>query len=319
MAAVIRPKLTTPGGAQPEVEHPALMEALIQAAEQLLVEQGPEAITSIRIASRAGVSLGKLLSCFRNKDAILAEAMARRQRAELQRSPAPRSTSPAQPGQAPTTRRTMPAVPPASTASRASATAPASSRAPAPPLASTLFRSSTPASASTPSRTSAPPPTPTASRAPSPAPPPASTLFRTPATSPKPAAEPRPAMSRLPQEPPARAAAPAPAPPRETLDEAILSVVRPVVSVFAGLIPTLASMPSADRDAINRVELKRMAMATQAMLARQQVPDPPRVAHVMTLSCDKVIKDAMRHAPESFSDGRLEQALLRLCLDFVRE
>ena len=37
----------------------------------------------------------------------------------------------------------------------------------------------------------------------------------------------------------------------------------------------------------------------------------------MTLSCDKVIKDAIRNAPESFGDGRLEEALLRLSLDFI--
>lgn len=122
--------------------------------------------------------------------------------------------------------------------------------------------------------------------------------------------------------PQARPAPQAPAPqapaPRETLEEAITSVVRPAVAAFAAFVPTMAGMPQADRDAINRVELKRLAVASEAMLARQQVPDPAHVAHVMTLSCDKVIKDAMRHAPESFSDGRLEQALCRLCLDFVR-
>lgn len=80
----------------------------------------------------------------------------------------------------------------------------------------------------------------------------------------------------------------------------------------------MSGMPQADRDAIFRVELKRLAAATEAMLARHHVPDPPQVAYVMTLSCDKVIKDAIRHAPESFSDGRLEQALCRLCLDFLR-
>jgi AcrR family transcriptional regulator len=266
---VVRPKLTAPGGARQEVEHTALMEALIQAAEQLLAEHGPEGITSIRIASRAGVSLGKLLQCFRNKDAIVAEAMERRRRAEPSRPPPP---------------------PPAPTASRTP---------PPPPTAS---------------RT--PPPPPTASR--TPPPPPASMLFRTPAAAPEPDAEPpKPAMSRLPQQPPAPAAPPAPQAPRETLEEAILSVVRPVVSVFAGLIPDMASMPQADRDVINRIELKRMAQASAAMLARHQVPDP-HIAHVMALSCDKVIKDAMRHAPESFSDGRLEQALLRLCLGLVQ-
>jgi hypothetical protein len=80
----------------------------------------------------------------------------------------------------------------------------------------------------------------------------------------------------------------------------------------------MAGMPQADRDAIHRAELKRLAEACKAMLDRHQVPDPPHVAHVVTLSCDRVIKEAMRNAPESFADGRLERALCRLCLDFVR-
>lgn len=317
MAAVIRPKLTAPGGARPEVEHPALMEALIQATEQLLAEHGPEGISAIRIAARAGVSLGVLFQCFRNKDTIVAQAMERRRRAEAQRSPA------ASPAASPTASTKPRARAPA--ASRVAPT-PTPTRTPPPPPASTLFRTPPSPPASTPARTP-------------PAPPPASTLFRAPASSPTPDAAPRPAISRLPQEPapaprpapvagPARAVRPAPVPrpapqpppaPRETLEDGITSVVRPLLATFAALMPTLPSMPQADRDAINRVELKRMAVASEAMLANHQVPDPPRVAHVMTLSCDKVIKDAMRHAPESFTDGRLEQALLRLCLDFVRE
>jgi len=61
-----------------------------------------------------------------------------------------------------------------------------------------------------------------------------------------------------------------------------------------------------------------MAKASEAMLARHQVSDPSHISHVMTLSCDRVIRDVMRNAPESFADGRLAQALCRLCLDFVR-
>jgi hypothetical protein len=91
-----------------------------------------------------------------------------------------------------------------------------------------------------------------------------------------------------------------------------------MVATFASIVPSMAGMPQADRDAIFRVELKRLAAASEAMLTRHQVSDPPQMAYVMTLSCDKVLKDAIRHAPESFSDGRLEQALCRLCLDFLR-
>lgn len=133
-------------------------------------------------------------------------------------------------------------------------------------------------------------------------------------------------MSRLPQEPsagpaPRVATAPraaAPQAPSETIEDGFTSVLRPLVSAIADVLPSWASMPQADRDAIFRVELKRMAAACATMLTRHQVPDPPQVAYVMTLSCDKVLKDALRHAPESFTDGRLEQALCRLCLDFLR-
>jgi hypothetical protein len=83
-------------------------------------------------------------------------------------------------------------------------------------------------------------------------------------------------------------------------------------------LASMASMPAADRDALYRSELKRMATDSQAALSRHGVPLAGHAAHVMTLSCDKVIKDAMRSAPESFSDGRLEQALHRLCMDFIQ-
>ena len=80
----------------------------------------------------------------------------------------------------------------------------------------------------------------------------------------------------------------------------------------------MAGMPQGERDKLHRAELDRMAKASTAMLKRHKVPAPSHVAHVMTLSCDRVVKDVIRSAPESFADGRLEQALYRLCLDFVR-
>lgn len=304
MVGLNRPKLTVPGGANQGVENPALMEALIQAAEQLLLEHGPEGVSAIRIASRAGVSLGTLMQCFRSKDAIVAEALERQRRARAAASTSAGSRSPAT---APS--RSAPAVTPAATTARAPApprtAAPppaASARMPAPPPASSLFR--TPASSSN-------PPT---SRPPQPEPP-ASTLAA-PRVPPPPAAAPRAAAAS----PPAGAAprAAAPTAPAESLEEGLLSVLRPLVSTIAAVLPSMSGMPQADRDAIFRVELKRLAAATEATLARHDVPDPPQVAYVMTLSCDKVIKDAIRHAPESFTDGRLEQALCRLCLDFLR-
>jgi hypothetical protein len=77
-------------------------------------------------------------------------------------------------------------------------------------------------------------------------------------------------------------------------------------------------MEKTDRDAFHRAEFRRMAKASEALLARHRVPDPPHAAHVMTLSCSKVVKDAFRHAPEAFGDGRLVGAMSRLCLDFIR-
>lgn len=94
-------------------------------------------------------------------------------------------------------------------------------------------------------------------------------------------------------------------------------MINRLVSSFAHSLESMAQMPKADRDAIHRVELKRMAEGCAAVLEQHGIPDPPHVAHVMTLSCDKVIKDAKRHAADSFSDGRLEQALYQLCIDFV--
>lgn len=86
---------------------------------------------------------------------------------------------------------------------------------------------------------------------------------------------------------------------------------------MAALLPSMANMSAEERDALHRLELKRMATASQALLTRHGVPLAGHAAHVMTLSCDKVIKDAIRNAPESLSDGRLEPALVRLCLDFL--
>jgi hypothetical protein len=90
------------------------------------------------------------------------------------------------------------------------------------------------------------------------------------------------------------------------------------VSTLTDLLPSMQHMSTAEKDAIFRMELKRLAMSSQALLSRHRVPLAGHAAHVMTLSCDKVIKDAIRNAPESFSDGRLEQALLRLCVDFIQ-
>ena len=94
-------------------------------------------------------------------------------------------------------------------------------------------------------------------------------------------------------------------------------MINRLVSSFAHNLESMAQMPKGDRDAIHRVELKRMAEGCAAVLEQHGIPDPLHLAHVMTLSCDKVIKDAKRHAADSFSDGRLERALYQLCIEFV--
>ncbi|MCX4239792.1 helix-turn-helix domain-containing protein [Paraliomyxa miuraensis] len=274
---MIRDKFTDPKRAHQEVDHPALMEALIQATEQLLAEHGPQGVTALRIATKAGVSLTAMFQCFRNKDVIVAEALARRRQRML--------GTPRNPGAAPVITRKRVETPPA----------PPARRAPPPPPATSLFRN--------------------------PPPPPSSSLFRKPATAPKARAdsEPPPAVLRLPDRraaPPPVAPPPAP-PPRESLEDAIALVVRALVAKFAQLLPSMTGMAQADKDAINRMELRRMAQAFTQMLEDHGIPDPGHVAHVMTLSCDKVLKDAIRNAPQSITDGRLEGALCRLCVDFV--
>lgn len=189
------PKVAAQQGLPPE-----LMEVLLQATEEVLAEHGREGVTPLRIASRAGVSIGSLYQCFRHKDALVQAALERRQKHEEKKK-----------------------VPP-------------------PP-------------------------------------------------------------------PPAKV---------ETLEEAVGAVVNRLVSAFANSMATMESMSKADRDAVYRAELKRMADASRTLMTEHNVPGAAQAAHIMTLSCSKVVKDAMSNAPESFTDGRLQGALFRLCLDFVR-
>jgi AcrR family transcriptional regulator len=60
----------------------ATWEAIVEAAVQILERRGPEALTTNRIAERAGVSVGSVYQYFPDKHAILAAA-ARREMAQL--------------------------------------------------------------------------------------------------------------------------------------------------------------------------------------------------------------------------------------------
>ena len=54
-----------------------LVESLVEAAGRVVAQDGLEAVTTIRVAERAGVSVGSLYQYFANKEALLAALVAR--------------------------------------------------------------------------------------------------------------------------------------------------------------------------------------------------------------------------------------------------
>lgn len=65
-----------------------LVAAVREAGRRLLAESGPSALTTTRIAERAGVSVGSLYQYFENKAAILAAIYEEERRHELASAPA---------------------------------------------------------------------------------------------------------------------------------------------------------------------------------------------------------------------------------------
>lgn len=63
----------------------ATVEAIAQAATQLLREGGLAAMTTNAVAARAGVSIGSLYQYFPNRDALMVELIRREQRGHLER------------------------------------------------------------------------------------------------------------------------------------------------------------------------------------------------------------------------------------------
>jgi AcrR family transcriptional regulator len=61
-----------PRRAPKQLRSRAIVEAIVGAGRQLLATEGPESLTTNRIAERAGVSIGSLYRYFPNKEAVLA-------------------------------------------------------------------------------------------------------------------------------------------------------------------------------------------------------------------------------------------------------
>ena len=62
----------------------ALVDALLEATRQLMVEEGLEAVTTARVAERAGASIGSLYQYFPGREALLAAVIDRKLESDLQ-------------------------------------------------------------------------------------------------------------------------------------------------------------------------------------------------------------------------------------------
>ncbi|MBK8629483.1 MAG: TetR/AcrR family transcriptional regulator [Sphingomonadales bacterium] len=75
----------TPRKAPRQARAVATVEAIAQAATQLLRENGLAAMTTNAVAARAGVSIGSLYQYFPNRDALMVELIRREQRGHVER------------------------------------------------------------------------------------------------------------------------------------------------------------------------------------------------------------------------------------------
>ena len=64
----------------------ALVAAILEAAVQVLAKEGAARFTTVRVAEKAGVSVGSLYQYFPSKDAIAVELLRRVRRAHLPHS-----------------------------------------------------------------------------------------------------------------------------------------------------------------------------------------------------------------------------------------
>jgi AcrR family transcriptional regulator len=67
----VKPPSPSPRHAPQQLRSHAIVAAIVQAGRQLLAAEGPNSLTTNRIAERAGVSIGSLYRYFPNKEAVI--------------------------------------------------------------------------------------------------------------------------------------------------------------------------------------------------------------------------------------------------------
>lgn len=286
-----------------------MAETLIRATVEMLAELGPQNITAPQVAARAGVSTNRIFQYFHDMDTLIAYAMQRiRQSRRAKRAPArvpppipPRGFTP--PQQQPRAGRFVPPPPPG--------------KAPPPPAPPPRRASPSPERPPPPPEKPAPPRRRAGSVRPSVNPfasgganPFASTPGSEPAAKPFVKARPKPPSSR-------RLREPATIVLRETPEQTFEPAARQLVEQFAAELPEFAQQSKEDQKGLYKMAFATMAKAIKQALALYRVPAPGQVSHLLTLSCHRVVQDALARNPETFHDGRLVQSLCRLCAEFL--
>ncbi len=103
----------------------------------------------------------------------------------------------------------------------------------------------------------------------------------------------------------------------DTPEQTFLPAVQQLVAQFAAHLPGFTKLPKDEQQSVYKSAFSTMAKAVTRALALYQIPAPDQASHLLTLSCHRVVKDALSRNPKSFEDGRMEQGLCRLCADFI--
>jgi len=104
---------------------------------------------------------------------------------------------------------------------------------------------------------------------------------------------------------------------RETPEQTFEPVVQQLVAQFAAELPEFAKLPKGDQKGLYKTAFATMAKDVSKTLALYQIPAPAQAAHLLTISCHRVVKDALARNPKSFEDGRLVRGLCQMCADFI--